>query len=410
MTSTTSLKPLLAARFRASSAYQLILYDRLPSAQQEQLSELAKDDTFYGLLQPSADNQANEKRAKAIDQETALLYLTLRQEPGAIPAYVRRKFGHACNAAIAELVLDGILEIALEPAADFVSGAAAHGLLFQVEGSSASGSTAGHNRLVQLSYEALQVGQRLSLATVGELAARLYRYNTIPLSPAWQQCWPDAPAVAQSLGIQAGGAQRAYLDRYWIATGTGGYESGWLSWRIRSQTQSKRSSVDLPFKLYISPRPEVLADVWPLILEQLAQAGVPAFKIGKAAHGLLRPDKLVAYLPHFAALSATAEVLEKALNGCPAQGVPFTAPIDAAGLLSWGMDPPQNITSFDRERHESWRSWITHQLAAAILEAKMPAAAVEPWQYALDRLQLEGIDTETWVPKQALWQNAGREK
>jgi hypothetical protein len=141
----------------------------------------------------------------------------------------------------------------------------------------------------------------------------------------------------------------------------------------------------------------------------LTHSGVPAFKIGKALPGVLRPDKLVAYLPDFASLARTAGTLQKAIKEYPAQGVPFTAPIDAAGFLSWGMDPPQDVTSFDRERHESWRSWLTSQLAIAILEVKT-AAEIEPWQYALDRLRLEGIDTETWVPKQALWQNARREK
>jgi hypothetical protein len=42
------------------------------------------------------------------------------------------------------------------------------------------------------------------------------------------------------------------------------------------------------------------------------------------------------------------------------------------------------------------------RLARDLLAARQ-AAAPEPWRFALDRLRLEGVDTETWTPGALLW-------
>jgi hypothetical protein len=46
---------------------------------------------------------------------------------------------------------------------------------------------------------------------------------------------------------------------------------------------------------------------------------------------------------------------------------------------------------------------LAQQLAAGLQTAQFDAPAIEPWQYALDRLELDGIDTERWIPQQAMW-------
>ena len=63
---------------------------------------------------------------------------------------------------------------------------------------------------------------------------------------------------------------------------------------------------------------------------------------------------------------------------------------------------------------ESWRLWLTNRLANALLTAKRTpasssASSLRPWQYALERLRLEGVDTSSWTPADRLWrQPAGR--
>jgi hypothetical protein len=96
--------------------------------------------------------------------------------------------------------------------------------------------------------------------------------------------------------------------------------------------------------------------------------------------------------------------LTERLAGTPAQGVPFTSEIGAEGLLSWGVDPPADSQWSGRE---SWRLWLTHRLAVALLSGKKSEApGVEPWRFALERLRLEGVDTDSWTPGGTLFREA----
>jgi hypothetical protein len=114
---------------------------------------------------------------------------------------------------------------------------------------------------------------------------------------------------------------------------------------------------------------------------------------------LLRPDKFVVYFSAFESLRTTAERILTGLRGCPAQGVPFSAEITDDGLLSWGFDPPPDKGALAWRERESWRLWITNRLASALVAARKSATTgIEPWQFALDRLRLDQVDTATWAP------------
>jgi hypothetical protein len=140
----------------------------------------------------------------------------------------------------------------------------------------------------------------------------------------------------------------------------------------------------------------------------LAEQGIWSFKVARGVLGLLRPDKLVAYVADLEELNRVAAALADALDGCPAQGVPFTAPATADGLVSWGMDPPSGEGQRGPRSRDSWRSWITECLAHALVRAEGCAGAMEPWEFALDRLAMEGVDTATWQPTLAIWGGARR--
>ncbi|MFN2135886.1 MAG: hypothetical protein ACK2UK_08025 [Candidatus Promineifilaceae bacterium] len=399
MTQTTELNPILDAQFRANPAYSLVLFDHLSPARQDQLRSMAEDEAFYGVLQPAANGNG---AAKAVDQETALLFLTLR-EPGPVPHYIRRKFGRDCPQAIAELVLEGVLQIRQSESQEFQSGGNAHPLLFQKNGRSSNHNSA----VVLLSYDALDYAQKLPGVTARDLTMRLYRYNTVPLSPARRAAWAAGKSTDHISGIDEDGPARQFLSAHWQKSTGSDEENGWLSWHKKDRSRSSWLQSQAPFKLYISPLPEALPDAWPDILEQLTHSDALSFKVGKGLLGLLRPDKIVAYLPDFASLSSAAEGLREALGECPAQGVPFSAPIDRKGLISWGMDPQEHDTSFGKNSQESWRTWVTGQLAGAIVEARDSGAGIEAREFALDRLRLQGVDTETWVLQQSIWQKTG---
>lgn len=390
-------RELLSRVLRANPAYELVLYDRLEPGVREALADLRKDPDFYGVLRP---REGAGPGVKSVDRETALLFLTLG-EPGPLPSYVHRVAGESVGRVVAQLVADSVLEV--DRGGAFVSGPAAFDLL---RGEGVSERERG--RLAALSIEALRHAQALDVSDPLRLSMRLYGYNRRPLTPAWKRLLPSSEAVERHLGIASGGAHRKLLDRGWSRIGP---SNGWISWRSRSAGAVREAGgTGVTYKLYVSPAPEALADGFGRVLEALVLARAPQFKIGADAVGLLRPDKIVAYFPTFERLALAADAIAKPLDGTPAQGVPFTSEIGGDGLLSWGVDPPAEERSAFGDGRESWRFWLTHRLARAILAGKAAGKAagegVEPWRFALERLRLEGVDTDSWTPGALLWRES----
>ncbi len=386
------MQDLLGRPFRANPAYELVLWDRLEAAERASLERLRQDPELYGVLRPCHEVAAvGALGLKAVDRETALLFLTLR-EPGALPSYVREVLGAAAGRTIGRLVADGVLEVEREGA--FVHGAAAFEL----------GREPGREdgRLAALSLAALRYGAALAIDDPLRLSFRLYGYNRRPLTPRWQRRLAGATAVESFLGVAPGGANRPRLAAAWRPSPP---SEAWLSWRSRRAAAAETAaSGGASYKLYVSPAPEALAETFGAVLDALAAARAPQFKVGAGAAGLLRPDKIVAYFPSFERLAAAAEAMTSRLAGVAAQGVPFTSEIGGDGLLSWGMDPPQTTATGAQSWNGpvSWRLWLTHRLARALISARSSSES-EPWRFALERVRLEGVDTATWTPAASLW-------
>ncbi|HYO15931.1 MAG TPA: hypothetical protein VE685_22250 [Thermoanaerobaculia bacterium] len=370
---------LLGRTFRASPSYELVLFDRLTLRERQTLEHLRDDPGFYGVLRPR--EVGSRQGVKSVDRETALLFLTLR-EPGPLPSYLETALGEEIGRTIARLVADGILEVEEEGA--FLSGPAVF---------VGTGGEAGQGRLAELSLAALRYGQELDLDDPRLLSLRLYGYNRRPLTPRWKRLLASAEAVQAHLGLASGGASRRLLDGIWTPLRA---SEAWLSWRIRSGDPSSRPD-GATFKLYVSPVLEALGESFGEILAALAVTRAPCFKIGADAAGLLRPDKIVAWFPDFERLVGAAHAIASRLEGVAAQGVPFTSEIAGEGLLSWGADPPAGAGAWGTS--ESWRLWLTHRLARALLDGRAAEGAeIEPWRFALERVRLEGVDPETWTP------------
>ncbi len=207
-------------------------------------------------------------------------------------------------------------------------------------------------RIEQLSLAALRMAASVPSMDSGVVAQWLYRFGTLPRGPAIERDFgPDDDPMAV-LGLTVGGAARRRLEAEYEATSF----AGWYSFaRLPLQLQFEPAC-----KLYVSPRPEALAEAFPRIVDVLARSNVRSFKVGRGIEGLLRPDKLVAYFDGHDHLDTVARELDRVLLGCPAQGVPFTTGLAGNGLLSAGVDPPASETPV------SWRSWITKRLAASL--------------------------------------------
>ena len=366
---------LLDGVFRANPAYEPVLFDRLPHGEREALRGMRADPDFYGILRP---RNGAALGIKTICRDTALLVLTL-DRPGPLPGFVRDDPEAA--AQVAAMVLDGVLE--LRHGGAWLCGPAAHDA---VRGGAAPPAADAGDAVGRLSRAALRHAQALEIDDPLVLSARLYHFNRHPASPVWRRRLPHAEAVAAFLGASRVGGGWDAVQR------TG---SPWLAWVPRRRTDAAEPPAH---KLYLSPRAEALPGVFLRAAEILGDAGAAALKVGADLPGILRPDKVVAHFHDAATLLDAAARLRDALGGCPAQGVPFTAGLTADGLLSRGVDPPREATVAWRDR-ESWRLWVTNRLAVALVRARQARPpGLEPWEFAVQRIQLEGVDPETWSP------------
>jgi hypothetical protein len=127
---------------------------------------------------------------------------------------------------------------------------------------------------------------------------------------------------------------------------------------------------------------------------------VPAFKIGMKVPGVLRSDKLVVYVGDEHALWQVAAELRSAVEGLEPHGVPFSAAIDPSGLLSWAIDPPEEVMFRPLDQAWSWRTAVAGRLAAAIVGARGHDRDDVLVDFAFERLRLDGIEPIGWRPRE----------
>ncbi len=210
----------------------------------------------------------------------------------------------------------------------------------------------------------------------------LYRFGTIPRGPAIERDFgPDDDPMAV-LGLTVGGRTRRLLETAYKPSSL----AGWYSFARTAVPVQLTAAC----KLYVSPRPDALADAFPRIVDRIVRSEVRSFKVGRGVEGLLRPDKIMVYFDDRTHMDVVARALERALDGCPVQGVPFTAQAGASGLLSSGVDPPLGTVSV------SWRAWVTKRLAAS-LTSQQAASPDDRMAAALADIHRLGVD-EHWVP------------
>jgi hypothetical protein len=383
-----------SATYRFNPALELVVYDRLEPGLQLRLAGLTRDPSFYGVIL-RVDRQAAAATAKAVDRESALLLLTLRT-PGPIPGYARRLLATGAWNTITGLVLDGILEI--ESGGHFRSGPDAIGSMGLDGYDGGTDDSPPRGRIARLSIDALRYAALLPISDVAVLAERLYRYNSLPLAPASAAATGPATDFAR-LGLAAPGVAAA-LDRDWTCTASG-VDGEWLCWSAAERWESTDGTRGT-CKLYVSPAPAAIREVFAATVAAATAHHALAFKAGAGPYGLLRPDKLVIYFRHRDHLYAAAAALTDALAGAPAHGVPFTAGVTADGMISWAADPPVHAAN------ESWRSWLTTQLAAALVAARATNPETpdrtDPVRFALRRAAALRIDPRTWAPADTMWQ------
>jgi hypothetical protein len=398
-------------RFRANPRYELVLADRLTDAERHLLGDL--DDDLYGVLRPCRDSGLE---TRSCSPDTALLFLTLA-EPGLLPAFARKSLGDDGERVLARLVIDDVLEVSTDEG--FRSGPAAADLVLPGR------SDAGQGRIAELSAAALLYGQALASLSVETLASRLYFYGRRPVSPELRHQMPDEGAVDEYVGVASGGPVSRILNAGWNQKPDApGHPSPWRYWApMRGRRGMPGPGRAGPaYKLYVSPSVDAMPEAIAAVTGSLAASpGVNGFKIARDLGGICRPDKIVAYFDRLDDLKEGASRIAEQINGIPAQGVPFTAAVTLDGLLSWGADPPP-----DPAAPTSWRMWVAEHLAEYLVMARglegsgggrhrgpeadgighgesADQGGIQPWQFALERLRLAGVNTDTWVPASGMW-------
>jgi len=364
------------ARLRSNPRFRLVPYDRLSPAEQGAFRSLNHDREFYGILFSPPESGLSPR---ALSRDVALLFLALAQ-PASLPSLLTDLLGLDAERRLRQLVADQVLEV--ESAGQFLSGPA----LIELLGGEPDGRAA--SRVARLSSEAIEYARALESLDLAATADCLYRFNAAPATPSFHarfasvdrlHAFVQAPPDVQGR-LQSGWRCETVADR-------------WLTWSCRAAAG--------PYKLYVSPRLEDLPKVFAVSVRAFAQVGCPTFKLGQGAFGLLRPDKLVAHFSGLDRLQRAAELIAQGAAEATAQGVPFSAPIDPAGLLSWGMDPPRFEQAPLAASALSWRHWLCERIATYVVAARQSGGDVQA--FVRQRIALDGVDPVDWTPDLAIW-------
>jgi len=387
--STLNVSDFRDAKLRRCDGYRLVTKENLSDAQREQIGSLADQPDFCALVLPE-DSAAS---MKAVDYDAAAL-LSLLRRPRALPD----QFSDAeSRRNVLRLILDGIIEI--DVGDDFVSGKDA----YEVLPLPTFPSSERLKDTARLSRRAIRFGLRLNLQSPAALAARLYTFNRRPLTPGFSRRVSSAQAVRDFLRLDIPGP--AVRGKWKEETGdtavdaSGSQESDryWLIFRPRDPVYLVNRSASSGHKIYVSPQPDRVPDVFDTVTETISPEHVYRFKIARHPWGLLRPDKFVLYLRDESSFRYTAEMLTDSISDHSGQGVPFAGRLGDGELLSWGQDPSVEAFNVEWRDPGSWRVGITNILAQAIVDAQRWDLA-SPETYALVRVQLEGVDPRTWTP------------
>jgi hypothetical protein len=359
------------AKLRANPSYRLVPYDDLDPQTQEACKQELEDPDFFGLLL----SESAHAPVRSMSRDAALLFRTFEQ-PSVRPQLLRSIFGSEIELEVRRLLLDGIFQVEIDGV--FRSGPE------ELPESLPMGKVP-IATISKLSMDAIAYASKLDTVTHQQLTGRLYAFNRLPSTPRFQRRF-RTPENILSYIMTGSEAIRRAANQWTHQIGN----NGWVSWERGEPTKA------LPYKLFISPCPDALKDIFMPTLIAIAQAGCTRFKIGGNANNLLRSDKFVAYFAALEDLHRAAETLRTLSTEVAAQGVPFTAVIDMEGLLSWGMDPPTSAGT------GSWRQWIVERVATYIEQAR-EAELTDPFPYVARRVALDGIDPICWKPSLTIW-------
>ena len=375
---------LLQEKFMPAPAFHLLEWRQLSQKDREHLATLHEDNNVYGYFLPKEPTPL--LTPKVAYKEVAMLFRHLEHSSN-LPHYLASS--EANNDLVAELILDGIIQIEWE--GKFVCGSGSLAALFG-EGIFENNTRPGI--LSTLSVQAIQFAWMLNETTRSLISTQLYKFNTTPWDHLEKDSFYAKHSVREYLFNSVGKTQAQLLESNW-SFAEGAEKRGWLAWTRPRKTAGKTHSPET-YKLYISPIIDDLPPVFARSIRIITDSDALSFKIGSSLNGILRPDKMVVYFDSYDSLLTASNILKKEIGSFQAQGVPFSAQLDEIGMLSHGVDPPM-IDFPEKIETGSWRVIVCNELAISILICKHEQLTwSQSFAFSKARLLNAGIDMDSW--------------
>ena len=387
--------------FRLNPLFSLIPCEHLDDKQKKWLNRVIKKNTIYGLLQPLPEVRLT---VKAVNRDLAVLLQQLL-EPKKLSS-VFRSLGEQVKEEdehyIIRLVLDNVLEV--QHGNKFISGVdAVNRILSPSSPFPYSRDQSGtQNHIQDLSHRALYFAANSALVHPRDISLVLYNFNRIPLSRRWKQRFPSERALATYLELSDDGSWKGMSNRVLPRTGQtettdkpAHFDSYWRGWYFGE----KRPSDDRPsYKVYLSPLPENLPQVFRIVRQAASFSDAHFMKIGRNVQDILRADKLLVYFAEYRHALNFAHEMSESLISYRYQGTPFTYQVHPDNpLVSMGVDPPRTF-----RRLFSWRLYMTSKLALAIQGART-SGTKNVTDYIHSYMNILGIDSVNWCPLNKDW-------
>jgi hypothetical protein len=377
--------------FCANIRYRLIELSQLSKEDLQVLGNLLNNEDVFGIFK-SLDLVSVSKVAY---KDVALLFFAL-QNAGELPHFIKNIFDDDINTTIAHLVMDGILLINWNN--KFVFGSEAQPALFKEANDYSQNPS---SFLSDLSYQAIRYALQLNGLDTRSICTRLYGYNILPVFPQRYSTINTVEEVKFFLKVVPTSPLERLLNKEWSHSKPT-EQFNWLSWhRLHKRTEYSQNKIN--YKIYLSPFFDEMPEVFEKVILILSKTNAFSFKTGASRYGLLRSDKFVIYFHTYSDLEHASILLQQALNGYSAQGVPFTSQLDKNGLLSWGVDPPRENVLINIEGG-SWRAQVAEKIAIAISQANVGNISKHAsFDFVLNKISLQGIDPLSWTPKENIW-------
>lgn len=271
----------------------------------------------------------------------------INQYPGIRIVELEDSFGPGVRSEIIAMLFDNVIEF------QTASGLSDR---LPIEALSKMRST----NLTTASQQALEIAALSKHLTCKKLGQLLYSANRRPVTKQWIDKYQSKEDTYNLLGMNE--HVKPSLEQQWALEQSG---ASWDFWQRKNGAQQSLPSASL-YKLYIGIKVESFSSIMLDLIRHLCNSDAIYFKHPSTVNACLRPDVFMVYFLNYLSLSAFAQQTKQLLRECAVHSVPLSMPVDNLSAVSWGIDPPLEITHNLFGQPESWRTWVSRHIAVSL--------------------------------------------